>query len=467
MKQELLRSLPSVDGLLQDKRLQKLISVYGRESVIQAARQILSDLREAILKDKAAASELDQSSTEQILEEIENHLKIKNTPSLKKSINATGVILHTGLGRAVMPPEAVEAVHDVITGYSSLAVDIESGRRGHRDTHLENLICELTGAEAATVVNNNAAATMLILNTLAQGKEVILSRGQLVEIGGSFRMPDVMAASGAILHEVGTTNKTHLKDYAAAINEETGALMRAHHSNYRILGFFSEPGIAELAELAHHHNLPLIDDLGSGALVDLHTFGLENEPLVRESLKDGADIICFSGDKLIGGPQAGLIVGRRDIIERIRKNPLSRAFRIGKMTIAAMEATLKLFLRPDQLTERHPVYRMFAEPLPALNRRALQLQRRLRVSVPEGVAISVIDGRSQIGSGSAPVETLPTRILRVLSETETADTLAGKLRASSPPVFCRVQKDALLFDMRTIHPKEDSIILQALTDVLN
>ena len=467
MKKDILRSLPSVDGLLQEEHIQALILVYGRESVTHTTRHILSDLRESILGDESAAAELSPSTIERILKGIENHLKIKYIPSLRKAVNATGVILHTGLGRAVLPPEAVEAVNDVITGYCSLAVDIESGRRGHRDIHLENLLCELTGAEAATVVNNNAAATMLILNTLAQGKEVILSRGQLVEIGGSFRMPDVMAASGAVLREVGTTNKTHLKDYAAAIHEETGALMRAHHSNYRILGFFSEPGIKDLAELAHRHNLPLIDDLGSGALVDLQAFGLENEPLVRESLKDGADVICFSGDKLIGGPQAGIIVGRRDIIERIRKNPLSRAFRTGKMTIAAMEATLKLFLRPDQLTERHPVYRMFAESLPALNRRALRLRRRLRATVPEGVDISVIDGRSQIGSGSAPVETLPTRLLRVFSETETPDNLAGKLRSCSPPVFCRVQKDSLLFDMRTIHPKEDAVILQALTDVLN
>ena len=463
----MLRSLPSVDVLLQEKRLQDLMTVFGRESVIQSVRSILEDTRKALIENETKKPESNPSWMQHLAEAAAIHLEHKYIPSLRKAVNATGVILHTGLGRAVMPPEAEEAVRDVITGYCSLAVDIESGRRGHRDIHLENLLCELTGAEAATVVNNNAAATMLILNTLAQDKEVILSRGQLVEIGGSFRMPDVMAASGAVLREVGTTNKTHLNDYAAAIHEHTGALMRAHHSNYRIQGFFSEPGIKELSELAHNHNLPLIDDLGSGALVDLQTFGLENEPLVRESLKDGANIICFSGDKLIGGPQAGMIVGRQDIIGRIRKNPLYRAFRIGKMTIAAMEATLKLFLQPDQLTQRHPVYRMFGEPLPSLNRRALRLQRRLRSSVPDEVNISVIDGRSQVGSGSAPVETLPTRLLRVRPGTKTPDSLAGKLRSHSPPIFCRVQKDSLLFDMRTIHPKEDAVILQALTDVLN
>jgi L-seryl-tRNA(Ser) seleniumtransferase len=381
-------------------------------------------------------------------------------------VNATGVILHTGLGRAVLPKIAREAIDEVIQGYCTLATDVETGKRGHRDVHLDELLCEITGAEAATVVNNNAAATMLILNTLANGKEVIVSRGQLVEIGGAFRMPDVMAASGAILREVGTTNRTHLRDYAAVIWEETGAIMRVHHSNYRIVGFTGEPGIEELAQLAREHNVPLIDDLGSGALVDLGEYGLETEPMVQHSLKAGADVACFSGDKLIGGPQAGIIVGKADIIKRIRKNPLARAFRIGKMIIAGMEATLRLFRSQEKLKEKHPVHKMFALPVDKIDSRAKKAMRYLKKQIPEAAEFSVAEGGSQVGSGSVPVQTIPTRLLKVKPKALSAASLARLLRLYQPAVFPRVQDDAVLLDYRTIQEHEDKVVLDALLAAL-
>jgi len=375
--------------------------------------------------------------------------------------------MHSGLGRAVLPEEARLALDAVSRGYSTLALDLESGRRGQRDIHIVGLLRELTGAEAATVVNNNAAATVLILNTLAKGKEVIISRGQLVEIGGSFRMPDVMETSGAILREVGTTNKTHLRDYAAAANERTGAILRVHHSNYRIVGFAEEPGLEELVELGNARNIPVIDDLGSGALVDLAPYGLESEPLVQKSIQAGASVVCFSGDKLIGGPQSGIIVGKSDIMAKVKKNPLKRAFRCGKMTIAALEATLKLFLNQEKLNERHPVYRMLSLTPENLMKRARQLERRLKQRLSEGNSVRVLDGGSEVGSGSVPAQTLPTKLVSVKSRRLSADELAKKLRLNRPPVFTRILKDEIVFDLRTIRPGEDAAVEEALIRILN
>jgi L-seryl-tRNA(Ser) seleniumtransferase len=307
---------------------------------------------------------------------------------------------------------------------------------------------------------------VLILNTLAKGKEVIVSRGQLVEIGGSFRMPDVMESSGAILKEVGTTNKTHLKDYLAAVNENTGAIMRVHHSNYRILGFAEEPPIEDLIKLGKEFHLPVIDDLGSGALVDLKEFGLETEPLVQQSINAGVDVCCFSGDKLIGGPQSGVIVGKSAVIEKIKKNPLARAFRVGKMTIASMEATLKLFLDPEKLTLNHPCYRMFSCRLEDLEKRAQKIKKKLSAGAKDKADIHTVDGGSQVGSGSVPIETLPTKLLSVKPSSLSADNLAKKLRTNVPPIFTRVQKDSVLFDLRTIQPEEDESVQEALLRIL-
>ncbi len=466
VKESPLRQIPSVDKLISAEGAEVLIGDYGRNVVVEAARTVLKELRLKMKKTKGSPLHKRELAQEAILKKIKEHLREKMSPSLTKAINATGVILHTGLGRAVLPREAQSGIKNVMEGYCTLATDIKTGQRGHRDVHLNDLLCELTGAEAANVVNNNAAATMLILNTMAKGKEVIVSRGQLVEIGGSFRLPEVMEASGAILKEIGTTNKTHLRDYTAAISEETGAMMRVHHSNYRILGFTEEPSVEELAELARKHNIPLIDDLGSGALVDLKDFGIETEPLVQRSIKAGVDVACFSGDKLIGGPQAGIIVGKASIIQRIRKNPLSRALRVGKLTIAGMEATLRLFLSREKLHDSHPVYRMFSLSLKEVEKRAKKVAKEFQSQIADKSEITIIDGGSQVGSGSVPVETIPTKLLRIKPASVSAENLARKLRHYKPPIFTRIQKDSVLFDFRTIQEDEDTIVSEALLGLM-
>ncbi|MGB2908700.1 MAG: L-seryl-tRNA(Sec) selenium transferase [Candidatus Aminicenantaceae bacterium] len=468
MTSNLLRKIPSVDRIKNSEIVGALAEDYGEEQVSEAVRIVLEVLRAELQGAEDASFPTERLEIEAIAAEMGVYLENKFTPSLRKAVNATGVIMHTGLGRAAFPAAAQAALAEVAEGYCTLATDIETGRRSHRDNHLEDLICELTGAEAATVVNNNAAATMLILNTLAQGREVIVSRGQLVEIGGAFRMPDVMAASGAVLREVGTTNKTHLRDYRDAINEQTSAIMRVHHSNYRIVGFAEEPPIEDLAGLAREHGLYIIDDIGSGALVDLSRWGIEHEPQVQDSVRAGVDVACFSGDKLIGGPQSGFILGKREAVDRIRKNQLARALRIGKLTIAGLEATLKLFLRPDRLVEDHPVYWMFSRTAEEVGRRTRRLIRRLKSRLPEGAAeLSLIDGGSQVGSGAVPVETIPTKLLHIRSPHSTAEKLSCALRRNAPPVFPRVHQDALLLDLRTVLKGEDRIVEDALVDVLN
>jgi L-seryl-tRNA(Ser) seleniumtransferase len=462
VNEQILRQLPSIDELMNAPELARLAKKHDRELVVSAARVVVGELRSRIRRGESPSD--DELSVRGMAKAVASRVESRFAPSLRRAVNASGIILHTGLGRAVLPGEAVDAIYSAIQGYCTLAVDIETGQRGHRDSHVSGLLCELTGAEAATIVNNNAAATMIILNTLAKGKEVIVSRGQLVEIGGSFRMPDVMAASGAILREVGTTNKTHLRDYAEAVNENTGAILRVHQSNYRIVGFAEEPGIAELAKLAKEHDLPLIDDLGSGALVDLAQFGLETEPMVRESVK-AADIICFSGDKLIGGPQSGIIIGKAAFIERIKKNQLARALRVGKMTVAGMEATLKLFLDRSRLTQRHPLYRMLSAGLAELEERANAVVKKLD-SLSKKAEIEVVDGSSQVGSGSVPAESMPTKLLSVRPKKMSADALAGKLRRHDPPIFARLHKDAVLLDFRTIFPEEDALVEKALSELL-
>jgi L-seryl-tRNA(Ser) seleniumtransferase len=465
MSNELLRQLPSVDRLVLSDKAKDLIDKYSRKQVISTVRIVLNDIRSAIIDQEEQISNFELSS-DNILDWAESLLEKKFSFSLTKAVNAAGIILHTGLGRAVLPKTAQENIAGVIENYCALATDLETGRRGHRDVHLNNLLCEITGAQAATVVNNNAGATVLILNSLAKGKEVILSRGQLVEIGGSFRMPEIMGVSGAVLREIGTTNKTHLDDYRKAINENTGAIMRVHHSNYRIQGFAEEPSIEELAELAMAYNLILIDDLGSGALVNLQEYGLENEPLVQDSVKAGIDASCFSGDKLIGGPQSGIIVGKTAVIKKIKKNPLARALRVDKMTIAGLEAALRLFLTPEKLSESHPVYRMFSLPVKGLERRASRMRKKLRSQLANEAKIDVENGESQVGSGSVPTEKIPTKLLKVEPQIETVDNLGKKLRSYAPPIFTRIQRDSVLFDFRTIDKKEDKIVESALLAIL-
>ena len=466
MNDTMLRKLPAVDALIQKAQEKGFIERFGREEVLKATQRVLEDKRRAILNDTSPSPAESELQPGHLLDEIEERLTQKFSPSLRNAINATGVIMHSGLGRAVLSRAAQEAIIDAARGYCTLALDLEAGRRSQRDSHVSRLLCELTGAEAATIVNNNAAATVVILNTLAKDKEVIVSRGQLVEIGGSFRMPEVMETSGAILREVGATNKTHLPDYENAIGPNTGAILRVHHSNYRIIGFAEEPGIEELVELGRARNIPVIDDLGSGALVDLKEFGLETEPLVQHSVAAGVDVACFSGDKLIGGPQSGIIVGKADFVQQIKKNPLVRAFRCGKLTLAAMEATLKLFLNPHKLREEHPIYRMFAADLMELMVRAERLKNELEDSLPQGTVVLIEDGGSFVGSGSVPVETLPTKFLTVKPMSLLADDFARKLRFHVPPIFTRIQNDCVMFDLRTIQPDEDESVGNAILKIL-
>jgi L-seryl-tRNA(Ser) seleniumtransferase len=445
-----------------------LIGESGREIVAAECRAMLDEARAAIGSASAenAGAPLPNLSTDSLVSRLGARLAERSTPSLTAAVNATGIIMHSGLGRAVLSEAARTALAAVSAGYSTLALDLESGKRVSRDRHVEGLLRELTGAEAATIANNNAAATVLVLNTLARGKEVVVSRGQLVEIGGSFRMPDVMTTSGAVLREVGTTNKTHLRDYEAALGESTGAILRVHHSNYRIVGFAEEPPIEALVALGRSRGVPVIDDLGSGALVDLSLYGLRPEPLVQASILADADVVCFSGDKLIGGPQCGIVLGRSEWVQKIRKNPLARAFRCGKLSLAALEATLRLFLAPEKLADRHPIYRMLALTPDELGRRAKRLAVALRKSLPAAVVVSVEDDESQVGSGAVPAETLPTKVLVVRAPALSADELARRLRQHVPPVFARIHKDAVLFDLRTIQSGEEAVVERALVRLL-
>jgi L-seryl-tRNA(Ser) seleniumtransferase len=463
---ELLRKIPSLDALLREEAVCRLIEKHGRETVASECRAMLDEARQAIAASETAGSPTPDLATDGLVSGLGARLAGRASPSLAPAVNATGIIMHSGLGRAVLSEAARDALAAVAAGYSTLALDPETGKRVSRDRHVEGLLRELTGAEAAAVANNNAAATVLILNTLARGREVVVSRGQLVEIGGSFRMPDVMTTSGAILREIGTTNKTHLRDYEAAVGASTGAILRVHHSNYRIVGFAEEPSIQDLASLGSARGVPVVDDLGSGALVDLTPYGLRPEPLVRDSVRAGADVVCFSGDKLIGGPQCGIIVGKAAWIQKIKKNPLARAFRCGKLSLAALEATLRLFLAPEKLTERHPIYRMLALTPEEIGRRAARLVETLRPSIPAGVALAVEDDESQVGSGAVPAETLPTRVLSVRSPALSAEDLARRLRFLTPPVYARIHKDAVLLDLRTIQPGEDALVERSLARLL-
>ncbi len=460
------RTIPSLDSLLREDPVRALIEEFGRDVVVAEGRATLDEARARIALAEAGGVTIADVPTEGLSVRLRSRLEKKFAPSLSPAVNATGIIMHSGLGRAVLSEAAREALDAVAVGYSTLALDLESGKRVSRDRHVEGLLRELTGAESATVANNNAAATVLILNTLARGKEVVVSRGQLVEIGGSFRMPDVMTTSGAVLREVGTTNKTHLRDYEGAVTENTGAILRVHHSNYRIVGFAEEPGIEELAALGRSRGVPVVDDLGSGALVDLTPYGLAAEPMVRASVQSGADVVCFSGDKLIGGPQCGIIVGKAVWIQKIKKNPLARAFRCGKLSLAALEATLKLFLAPEKLAELHPIYRMLALTPDELGRRAKKLASALREAIPADVMIAVEDGESQVGSGAVPVETLPSKVLAVQAPGLSAEDLALRLRLLTPPIFARIHKDTVLFDFRTIQPAEDAVVERALIGLL-
>lgn len=449
---QVLRQLPGVDRLLQLAEAADLVQLYGRPLTVEALRTTLKGIRAAVLHNG-----IDTLPTAaMLLNDAQNWLETLLAPTLQPAINATGIIVHTNLGRAPLSNAALTAVQNVGRGYSTLEYDVEAGRRGSRAVHAEGLLTRLTGTEAALVVNNNAAAILLMLTALCQGREVIVSRGQLVEIGGGFRIPDVLAQSGAHLVEVGTTNRTHMHDYAKAINGQTAAILVTHHSNYKIVGFTSEPELAELAHLTHEHDLLLLYDQGSGALQDVSLYGLVHEPMVQEGVEAGSDVIAFSGDKLLGGPQAGILCGRDDLITQLKRHPLARAVRADKLCLAALAATLTHYLKGAAMTEI-PVWRMIARTVDDLDEQAQQWATYLR---GQEVMATVIDGESYVGGGSLPGTSLPTKL--VAMEHHAVDELAAALRTAAVPVIGRIQDGRLLFDPRTVLPGQGEILLSTL-----
>jgi len=452
-----LRALPSVDKLLSDESLAPALGQLHRRMAVRVVRAYLDELRQRIQAGETAA--YGQS-------ELVRRLQRERRPTLTRAINGLGVILHTGLGRAPLAKAAQEALADASEHFSSLEIDIETGRRGSRYRHVEPLLCELTGAEAAMVVNNNCAATLLILSGLAEGKEAIVSRGQLIEIGGAFRIPDVMMQSGCRMVEVGTTNRTHLRDYRNAITPETALLLRVHTSNYKITGFTKEVGLEELVALGRETKVLVVDDLGSGALVDLSKYGLPKEPLVQDSVKAGADLVCFSGDKLIAASQAGIIVGKKRHIDFLKKHPLTRAFRSGKLTYAVLERTLELFLDEERVVKEHAVFQLLLKTAAQMQSEARALVRRVQADIGDKARLMVKPALSEIGGGSLATESLESRVVAVRPKTMHVDELARRLRLNRPPVFGRVERGEYVLDFRTIRRDEIPIIAQALREGL-
>lgn len=461
----MLQRLPSVDSLLKEPALEPDIAQAGRKLVTDSLRDAVDETRALILSGRAG--DLSQDTLhDRIVSRAKDNLRLMTGPHYRRVVNATGIILHTGLGRAVLPARALRQIQDELSGYSLLQLDIEAGKRSRRDARLERLLQQLTGAEAATVVNNNAAATAIVLNTVASGKEVIVSRGQLVEIGGSFRLPDVMAFSGAKLVEVGTTNKTHPRDYVNAITEETAAILRVHPSNYRIQGFSSEVPLDDLVDIAHAHGLVMIDDVGAGSLIDFSQFGFEPEPTLPESIRKGADITTSSADKLIGASQAGIILGKANFIEAIRKNQFARIVRVGKLTLAALEATLKLFLDESLALAEVPTLQMLRRDGAEIAKEAESLASRLKKNISNAV-VTTMSGFSQMGSGSLPTQNLPTTLVVVQSEQIGAESLAKRLRQNSVPIFTRIRNEQVLIDPRTLRAGDGEIIFEALVRILS
>ncbi len=457
------RTIPSIDQLLQRPGLETLVRTVGRGAVVDALRTAADRWRATPEGDAGAWIETHAAAA----------LAASSAPSLTPVINATGVIVHTNLGRAPLARVAVERAAEVAAGYSNLEYNLDAGARGSRHVHAERLLCALTGAEAAVVTNNNAAATMLVLATLATGREVIVSRGELVEIGGGFRVPDIMAQSGAVLREVGTTNRTRVSDYAAAISDRTALILRVHPSNFRIEGFTERPALDDLASVAHRFNLPLFEDLGSGWLGVPHSTpwptALRDEPSVRDSIAADVDLVAFSGDKLLGGPQCGLIVGRAAWVNKVRTHPLMRAVRAGKQTYAALEATLALWQQEPSRTQI-PVVAMLLMPIEDIERRARALAAKISSEaisskIASELITEVIDGASTIGGGAAPQSVIPTRLLSIRSSSRSATTLEAALRAGTPPVIARIQQDAVLLDLRTVSPEHDELLARLIAAV--
>ncbi|MBR0130556.1 MAG: L-seryl-tRNA(Sec) selenium transferase [Firmicutes bacterium] len=456
---EQLRNLPKVDQVLSRPEFSVAMEDHPRETVVEAVRAAIADMRNAILEGKSI------NVTEDTAVNIALYkLEQSEVRSLRRVINGTGILLHTNLGRARLPKSVAEAVSSIASGYSTLEYDVQKGARGSRHDHVNKLISKVTGAEDAIAINNNAADTLIVLMALAHEKEVVVSRGELVEIGGAFRVPDIMKVGGTVLREVGTTNKTHLYDYERAICEETAAIMKVHTSNYRILGFTEDVPAAELAMLAHDNGLPFIYDLGSGLIVDLQSYGLD-EPTVASAFKAGADLALFSGDKLLGGPQAGIIAGKKEYIDIIKKHPLARAMRLDKMTLCALEETFRLYEDLDQAKKEIPVLSMITRPAAEIKNKAAIFGSKLR-NVGIAADISIMQGIGRVGGGSAPMLDLETWAVAIVPKNMSVDKLGESLRNWVVPIISHVQNDCLLLDMRTIADDELDVTAKALIDIL-
>lgn len=462
----LLRQIPSVDEILKEPVVQRLLEEHPRWVVVEAVRETLDAHRQHLLACLREGREASVPDLPTVLGQVSRTASHRARPSLRRVINATGVILHTNLGRAPLSLEAQARIREVAQHYSTLEFDLRQGTRGSRQVHVEGLLTRLTGSEAALTVNNNAAAVLLSINTMAEGREVVVSRGELIEIGGSFRIPDVMRKAGGILREVGTTNRTHLKDYEEAMTERTALLLKVHSSNFRIVGFTSEVSLAGLVALGQRRGVPVMMDMGSGALTDLSPFGLTGEPTVEDVMKSGVDLVTFSGDKLLGGPQAGLVVGKRDLIARLRKNPLARATRIDKLSVAALEATLRAYLEGEKGFNTIPAIAMITCPLEEIRQRAERVRSGLARQAHPSVRITIEEHRSEVGGGALPAESLPTFCIAIQSPQVPPHRLEGALREADPAVVGRVKEDKVLLDLRTVREEEVGLLIEAVGPIL-
>nr|WP_206155045.1 L-seryl-tRNA(Sec) selenium transferase [Clostridium muellerianum] len=451
----MLRDLPKIDELLKEHIVNNELNFTMRTIVVETLRETIDRYRELIL-----SNSIDEYSKKDILKSFLELLEERKGSRLKKVINAAGVIIHTNLGRSLLAKKALENVVNVVDNYNNLEYDLKKGQRGSRYSHVEELIKKVTSAEAAMVVNNNAAAVMLVLNTLCKEKEAIVSRGQLVEIGGSFRVPDVMSFSGARLVEVGTTNRTHLYDYDNNINEDTGVLLKVHTSNFKILGFTEDVSLEELVQLGDEKKIPVIEDIGSGTLIDFSKYGFTHEPTVQESIKKGVDVVTFSGDKMLGGPQAGIIIGKKVYIDKIKKNQLTRALRIDKMTLAALEGTLKYYLDEKEAIENIPTLNMMLSPKSEHKKRAQRLKRKLQSKV-KNFKFALEEDYSMVGGGSMPTEKIETYIIKVDNNEFSPQELEKKLRENKTPIIIRISGNEVILDVRTIFDKDFDIIVDA------
>ena len=454
MAHDLFRALPSVSRMLAHPKTEPLLIRFNREYVVQGCRDILDELRRALNDGHIDAAALEEDA---ILAKLEARLAGSAEATLQRVVNATGTVLHTNLGRAILPQAAIDAVIQAASHPVNLEYDLAQGDRGQRELAVESLLMDLSGAEAATAVNNNAAAVLLALNTLAFGKEVIVSRGELIEIGGAFRIPDIMASSGAILKEVGTTNRTHVSDYENALTDRTALLLKVHTSNYRVVGFVAEVGLAELVAIGRRRGIPVMEDLGSGTLVDLGRYNLPREPVVAGRIALGADLITFSGDKILGGPQAGVAVGRATLVKQMAANPLHRAVRCGKLTIAALEATLRLYRESACIAHAIPTLRMFTRPLADIENVAQRALPALASALGAGFRVSVQNSTSQIGSGALPTEEIPTKVIAIEHDFMGPHRIAGRFRQARPPIIGRVSDDQFLLDARMIFDPLDLV----------